>query len=176
MKELTQKLPIHQWAEDDRPREKLLIKGKAQLSNAELIAILIGSGNQEESAVQLSKSIMNSVKNNLAELSKMNVKDFTKFKGIGEAKAISIIAGLELGKRRLSEEVIEKKNFVEFWIDYGYWGYWGIMGIMGIKGIEGIEGIEGIGGIGGRTLIRGTQASQPAYWSRPVALLALGIR
>ena len=110
MKEFTQKLPIHLWAEDDRPREKLLIKGKAQLSNAELIAILIGSGNREESAVQLSMSILNSVKNNLAELSKMSVKDLTKFKGIGEAKAISIIAGLELGKRRLSEEVIEKKK------------------------------------------------------------------
>lgn len=103
-------MPIHQWAEDDRPREKLLIKGKAQLSNAELIAILIGSGNQEESAVELSKAILNSVKNNLTELSKMSVKDLTKFKGIGEAKAISIIAGLELGKRRLSEEVIEKKK------------------------------------------------------------------
>ncbi len=110
MKEFTQKLPIHLWAEDDRPREKLLIKGKAQLSNAELIAILIGSGNREDSAVQLSMSILNSVKNNLAELSKMSVKDLTKFKGIGEAKAISIIAGLELGKRRLSEEVIEKKK------------------------------------------------------------------
>ncbi len=110
MKEQFHKLPISSWAEDDRPREKLMLKGKGQLSKAELIAILIGSGNIEESAVQLAQSILNTVKNNLAELSSLGVKNLMKFKGIGEAKAISIVAGLELGKRRLAEDVLEKKK------------------------------------------------------------------
>lgn len=104
------KLPISKWAEDDRPREKLMLKGKGQLSKAELIAILIGSGNNEESAVQLAQSILNSVDNNLAELSNLSITDLIKFKGIGEAKAISIIAALEIGKRRLSEDVLIKKK------------------------------------------------------------------
>lgn len=104
------KLPISKWAEDDRPREKLMLKGKGQLSKAELIAILIGSGNNEESAVQLAQSILNSVENNLAELSNLSITDLKKFKGIGEAKAISIIAALEIGKRRLSEDVLIKKK------------------------------------------------------------------
>ncbi len=106
----TEKLPISQWAEDDRPREKLMLRGKTHLSKAELIAILIGSGNKEESAVQLAQNILNSVNNNLAELSNLSLKDLMKFKGIGEAKAISIVAGLELGKRRLSEDVLVKKK------------------------------------------------------------------
>ncbi len=110
MSEENTKLPIRQWAEDDRPREKLMAKGKGQLSKAELIAILIASGNTEESAVQLAQRILTSVDNNLAELSRLTVKDLMKFKGIGEAKAISIVAALELGKRRLSEEVIKKKK------------------------------------------------------------------
>jgi len=104
------KLPISRWAEDDRPREKLLLKGKAQLSKAELIAILIGSGNKEESAVELSKKILNSVDNNLAELSKLGVKELCMFNGIGEAKAISIIAALEIGRRRRADDVIQKKK------------------------------------------------------------------
>lgn len=104
------KLPISQWSEDDRPREKLLTKGKGQLSRAELIAILISSGNNEESAVELSKRILNSVNNNLAELSKLGVKELCKFKGIGPAKAISIIAALEIGRRRRADDVINKKN------------------------------------------------------------------
>lgn len=91
---------IRSWAEDDRPREKLLLKGKSTLSDAELIAILIGSGNTEETAVDLSKRILQSLKNNLSELGKLSVKDLMQFKGIGEAKAISIIAALELGRRR----------------------------------------------------------------------------
>jgi DNA repair protein RadC len=110
MTEATQKLPISQWAEDDRPREKLMLKGKGQLSKAELIAILLGSGNTEESAVQLAQNILNSVDNNLAELSNLSIKELKKFKGIGEAKAISVVAALELGKRRLSEDVLEKKK------------------------------------------------------------------
>lgn len=95
---------IRAWAEDDRPREKLLIKGKSSLSDAELIAILIGSGNTEETAVDLSKRILQSLNNNLSELAKLTVKDLMQFKGIGEAKAISIIAALELGRRRKDAE------------------------------------------------------------------------
>ena len=90
---------IRSWAEDDRPREKLLLKGKAALSDAELIAILIGSGSMQETAVDLSKRILGSLDNQLSELGKLSVKDLTVFKGIGEAKAISIIAALELGKK-----------------------------------------------------------------------------
>lgn len=110
MSDKTNKLPISKWAEDDRPREKLMLKGKSHLSKAELIAILIGSGNKEESAVQLAQSILNAVDNNLAELSNLTLSDLKKFKGIGEAKAISIMAALELGKRRLSEDVIIRKK------------------------------------------------------------------
>ena len=101
-------LTIKQWNEDDRPREKLLNKGKIALSDAELIAILIGSGNREESAVELSKRILLSIDNSLNELGKLTVNDLTKFKGIGEAKAISIITALELGRRRRLEEALEK--------------------------------------------------------------------
>lgn len=107
---MNEKLPISQWAEDDRPREKLLLKGKGQLSKAELIAILIGSGNREESAVELSKRILNSVDNNLAELSKLSVKELCKFNGIGTAKAISIVAALEIGRRRRADDIIHKKK------------------------------------------------------------------
>jgi DNA repair protein RadC len=95
---------IRSWAEDDRPREKLLMKGKSALSDAELIAILIGSGSAEETAVDLSKRILQSLNNQLSELAKLTVKDLIKFKGIGEAKAISIIAALELGRRRKDSE------------------------------------------------------------------------
>lgn len=95
---------IRTWAEDDRPREKLLLKGKAALSDAELIAILIGSGNASESAVDLSKRILKSLNHQLSALAKLSVKDLTKFKGIGQAKAISIIAALELGRRRKSTD------------------------------------------------------------------------
>lgn len=101
-------LSIKQWAEDDRPREKLMFKGKAALSDAELIAILISSGNDEESAVGLSRRILEASHNNLLELSKLNVTELKKFRGIGEAKAISIIAALELGRRRQRSAAIEK--------------------------------------------------------------------
>ena len=103
-------IPIHEWAEDDRPREKLLLKGKHSLSDAELIAILLGSGSKSESAVDLAKRILKASKDNLIELSKLSVKDLTNFKGVGEAKAISIIAALELGKRRRKEGALEKKK------------------------------------------------------------------
>ena len=105
-------LSIKHWAEDDRPREKLLLKGKAALSDAELIAILIGSGNKELSAVDLSKHILNSVHDNLIELSKLDVVDLIKFKGIGQAKAISIIAALELGKRRRYSEAVKREKIL----------------------------------------------------------------
>ena len=96
---------IKNWSSDDQPREKLMQKGKIVLSDAELVAILIGSGNREESAVELSKRILASVKNNLNELGKLSVKQLMKFKGIGEAKAVTIVATLEIGRRRRGEEV-----------------------------------------------------------------------
>lgn len=95
-----EKLNIKSWAEEDRPREKLLAKGKSVLSDAELIAILIGSGSRNETAVELSKKILQSVNNNINKLGKISILDLTKFKGIGEAKAITIVAALELGRRR----------------------------------------------------------------------------
>lgn len=101
-------MTIKSWALDDRPREKLLTKGKAVLSDAELIAILIGSGNREESAVALSKRILKSIDGNINELAKLSVEKLTSFKGIGEAKAIAIITALELGKRRQMEIALEK--------------------------------------------------------------------
>jgi DNA repair protein RadC len=103
-----EKLTIKSWALDDRPREKLVAKGKTALSNAELIAILIGSGNREESAVALSKRILKKVNGNINELAKLSVEKLTAFKGIGAAKAISIITALELGKRRQLEVALEK--------------------------------------------------------------------
>ena len=102
--------PITQWNEDDRPREKLLLKGKIALSDAELVAILIGSGNRKESAVALSKRILASVDNNLNALAKLSFEELCKFNGIGEAKAISIITGLEIGRRRRLEQALEKSK------------------------------------------------------------------
>lgn len=101
---------IRFWAESDRPREKLLLKGKASLSDAELMAILLGSGSRDESAVDLSRRVLGSIGHNLIELSKMSVSDLQKFKGIGEAKAITIVAALELGRRRRSAEVVKRKS------------------------------------------------------------------
>jgi DNA repair protein RadC len=95
---------IKNWAEDDKPREKLMLKGKSVLSDAELMAILIGSGSRNETAVELSKRILASVNNNLNSLGKLSIKQLCEFKGIGEAKAITIIAALELGKRRRNED------------------------------------------------------------------------
>jgi DNA repair protein RadC len=103
-----EKLTIKSWAIDDRPREKLVAKGKSALSDAELIAILIGSGNRDESAVALSKRMLQSVDGNINQLAKRSVEKLTTFKGIGEAKAISIITALELGKRRQFETAMKK--------------------------------------------------------------------
>jgi DNA repair protein RadC len=101
---------IRSWFEEDRPREKLLIKGRAALSDAELIAILIGSGTVDLSAVDVGKDIMNSVGNNINELAKVSVTDLTKIKGIGEAKAITIVAALELGRRRNDITKIQRRK------------------------------------------------------------------
>lgn len=97
-----QRLSIKEWAEDDRPREKLLLKGRHILTDAELLAILIGSGNKDESAVDLCKRILSDYSNNLDEMARCSVKDLKKYRGMGEAKAISIVAAMELGRRRAS--------------------------------------------------------------------------
>ncbi|WP_298220675.1 DNA repair protein RadC [Flavobacterium sp.] len=129
--------PIRSWSEDDKPREKLLLKGKAALSDAELIAILIGSGSRNESAVALSQRILASVNQNLNALGKLSVAQLNKFKGIGDAKAITIQAAMELGRRRRAEEaeelqkitssqtvfeimqpIIGELSYEEFWIIY----------------------------------------------------------
>ncbi|MBI5915383.1 MAG: DNA repair protein RadC [Bacteroidetes bacterium] len=104
----SQNLPITAWAEDDRPREKLLGKGRHSLSDAELLAILLGSGSRNESAVSLSQRILDSVGKNLNELGKRSIAELMKFKGIGEAKAITIAASLELGRRRQASDLPER--------------------------------------------------------------------
>lgn len=130
-------LSIKSWNEDDRPREKLQLKGKSALSDAELIAILLGSGSANESAVDLAKRILQSVDNNLNALGRLTIEKLTQFKGIGPAKAINIITALELGNRRRIEEALEPKkittsghgfnlmqpiladlNHEEFWVVY----------------------------------------------------------
>src|SRR5690606_10478928 len=95
---------IKNWNEDDRPREKLLLKGRLALSDAELIAILIGSGSRNESAVALSQRILAKASNNLNALGKFTIEQLMTFKGIGEAKAVTIAAAMELGRRRRAEE------------------------------------------------------------------------
>ena len=104
---MEQNFSIKNWAEDDKPREKLMLKGKTALSDAELVAILIGSGSRNESAVGLSKRILASVDANLNALGKLSLKQLMDFKGIGEAKAVTIMAALELGRRRRAEESVE---------------------------------------------------------------------
>lgn len=98
---------IKHWKEDDRPREKLINKGKMSLSDAELIAILIGSGSKSESAVELSKRILKASSNNLNALAKLSVEQLMQFKGIGQAKAVIIVTALEIGLRRRLEEALE---------------------------------------------------------------------
>ncbi|MFN8255347.1 MAG: DNA repair protein RadC [Bacteroidales bacterium] len=107
---MNKKLKITDWAPEDRPREKLLSKGIQSLTDAELLAIIIGSGNTEETAVELCKRILNDVSNNLNELGKFTITGLQEYKGIGEAKAISIVAALELGKRRKISEILDKKQ------------------------------------------------------------------
>jgi DNA repair protein RadC len=95
-------------AEDDRPREKFLLKGKSSLSDSELLAIIMGSGNRDETAVDLARRILASVDNSWNQLSLLSIKDLMKFKGVGEVKAISITTALEIGRRRMRQEVPEK--------------------------------------------------------------------
>lgn len=128
-------IPINQWDNMDKPREKLMAKGREALSDAELIAILLGSGSRDQSAVELARNILKDNENNLNTLAALSLNDLMKYKGIGEAKAISIVAALELGRRRRQSEVIQKKkissskdayellipkldnkNFEEFWV------------------------------------------------------------
>lgn len=107
---MTDKLSINQWAEEDRPREKLMRLGAEALSNAELLAILIGSGSTKETAVELMKRVLSECKNNLNTLGKRTIRDLCQFNGIGEAKAITILAACELGKRRQAEKAEERKK------------------------------------------------------------------
>ncbi|MCF8237550.1 MAG: DNA repair protein RadC [Saprospiraceae bacterium] len=100
----TPHLPISAWAEDDRPREKLLLKGASTLSDAELLAILIGSGSRNESAVNLTRRILEQYQHNLNDLGRASLADLTAFKGIGQAKAITLLAAMEVGRRRQHKE------------------------------------------------------------------------
>ncbi len=100
--------PIKSWPLDDRPREKMLAKGAAALSNSELLAILINNGNKEKSALQIAKDILFIGQNNLDELGKLSLKDLQKIKGIGVAKAITITAAMELGRRRVNSDFLNK--------------------------------------------------------------------
>jgi DNA repair protein RadC len=103
-----QKYSIKEWAKDDRPREKLLMKGPESLSDSELIAILITNGTREKSAIDLARDVLQLSKNNLPELGKLTVKELTRVKGIGDAKAVAIVAALELGRRRQALSYIDK--------------------------------------------------------------------
>ena len=105
---MSNKLSINQWAEEDRPREKMIAQGAEALTNAELLAILIGSGSTEKSAVDLMKEILNDCNNSLNTLGKLSTHDLCKYNGIGDAKAISILAACELGKRRQAESPEER--------------------------------------------------------------------
>ncbi len=110
MEEVSKPLTIKEWAEDDRPREKMIGKGVAALSDAELMAILIGSGTRNETAVAIAQRILGAANNNLNELGKFALKDFKKIKGIGDAKGVTIMAALELGRRRKIAEAVNRKQ------------------------------------------------------------------
>ena len=107
---LNSKLSIARWAKEDRPREKMADLGTEALSNAELLAILIGSGSTDESAVDLMKKVLNDCNNSLNTLGKKTIADLCKYKGIGKAKAITILAACELGKRRQAETPEERPD------------------------------------------------------------------
>lgn len=114
------RLSINEWAEDDRPRERLERLGAESLSNAELLAILIGTGNAEQDAVQLMQRILSDCHNNLNSLGKMTLAELQAYKGIGPAKAISILAACELGKRRAREKAEERRNLSSATAIYDY--------------------------------------------------------
>lgn len=115
-----EKLNINEWAEEDRPREKLMRLGADALSNAELLAILIGSGSTKETAVELMKHVLNECDNNLNTLGKMSINELCAFNGIGEAKAITILAACELGKRRAREKAAERPDLGSATAIYNY--------------------------------------------------------
>jgi len=108
MKKYQQPFTIRQWAEEDRPREKLMLKGKHTLSDAELLAILIGSGTPEDSAVGIARKILKDVQDDLSELGRLGISDMQKYKGVGPVRAVTITAALELGKRRNESVPVEK--------------------------------------------------------------------
>jgi DNA repair protein RadC len=136
-------LSIKSWAAEDRPREKLMQKGTAALSDAELLAILIATGTQNETAVELAKRVLALTNNNLSQLGKLNVKDLQQLKGIGEAKAVGIVAALELGRRRKQSEVPERISlqcsrdivsyFTPLLIDLPHEEFWVLMLNMRLK-------------------------------------------
>ncbi len=113
-------LTINQWAEEDRPRERLLAHGAAALTNAELLAILIGSGTPQVSAVDLMKQVLGDCGNNLNALGKLSFRQLTAYKGIGEAKAVALLAACELGKRRQMEQALERTEFSSAQAIYDY--------------------------------------------------------
>lgn len=114
------KLSINKWAEEDRPREKLGNLGAESLTNAELLAILIGSGNTEQSAVDLMREVMQDCDNNLNTLGKLSIADLMKYNGIGSAKAITILAACELGKRRQQTSIEERLKFSNAQVVYEF--------------------------------------------------------
>lgn len=109
---------IKYWAEDDRPREKMILKGRSVLSDAELVAILLGSGTRELSALEIAREILEKVDNDLAKFSRFTIKDLCKFKGVGPAKAVGVIAALELGRRRRETEKVFRKKITSSRIVY----------------------------------------------------------
>ena len=121
---MTEKKSIKEWAPDDQPREKMMAKGKAALSNAELLAILLRTGKEGQSAVDVARSLLDSADNDLITLSNLSLDDLMQHKGIGEAKAITIMAALELGKRRrgaeanLPSEVKDSKDSYERFLPF----------------------------------------------------------
>lgn len=117
---MPEKLSINHWAEDDRPREKLMRIGADNLSNAELLAILIGSGSSRQSAVDLMKSVLNDCKNNLNTLGKMSIGELTKYNGMGPAKAVTILAACELGKRRQMSDAEQRPRMNSAQAVYDY--------------------------------------------------------
>ena len=113
-----ERLRIKDWALEDRPREKLLLKGVTSLSDAELLAILVRSGTKSETAVQISQRILSSVSNNLSELGKLSVKELMDFKGIGEAKAVTITAAMELSRRKSVSQPVHHYMFSIIYKDF----------------------------------------------------------
>lgn len=114
--------PISMWKEDERPREKLMQKGKNNLSEAELIAILIRTGSRNESAVELARKLLDSAGNNLIELGKRNISDLIRLRGMGATKAATLVAAMELGRRRQSSDAIQRKQIRKSQDIYNYLG------------------------------------------------------